>query len=275
MGCTATVNPRAHPESVYSSLSPGLHTAELSPAQALAFQRLKSFYDQEKAYIPKKVEPYYRYVLSNTHHAVSQISIKLTNLELTGVQHLCRILPFYGDIEEFRMWKVTLEPLAVENIAGQLGYLKNLKLLVLEDDALEDEAILSLVSGFSHLSQLLSLDLSCNRITALGAEPLVSSLPCLSSLQSLRLDYNELEARGCKALCAQLVSLHRLRMLSLEGNSIDDLAVQTLGNLAASNAPEKVNLKSNRLSESGVNELKEKFKMGIVELELQIVTLLR
>lgn len=279
MGCNVAGRKRIQHETIDSSLphNPPLSMEiSLSPAQTSAYQLLQTLYDEEKAFIPKKVEPYYRYVLNHTQTAVTEVVIKVANLELQGMQYLCKILPFYGGIGELKLWKVAIDAHCAAALACQLPYLSNLQKLSLEDDSLGDEAVQGLSSGLKELVVLRELSLPCNRISPAGCECLCNLLPSLTFLECLNLDYNELESKGCKQLCAQLMTFHPLHTLSLEANSIDVAAVEALAKLGQHNSPlQRVNLKGNRLEEEQVRVLEEAFPKGKVELGLQIVTILK
>lgn len=279
MGCNVITHKRIRHETIDSSLHHNIPLPveiSLSPAHAIAYQQLQALYDQDKPFIPKKIEPYYRYVLNKTHTAVTEVTIKVANLELQGMQYLCKILPFYGGIGELRLWKVGVDVQSAVALADQLSYLANLQRLALEDDSLGDEALQGLISGFKDLKVLRELLLSCNHISPIGCESLSIALPSLPFLESLNLDYNELESKGCRTLCSRLLAFHPLQFLSLEANSIDGNAIEALTGLGTGNPPvQMTNLKGNRLNEEQVKVLQEQFPKGKVELALQIVTIFK
>ena len=246
------------------------------PSVTLAFQKLQSFYDQEKPFIPKKVEPYYRCVLANTQSNVTEIVIKVSNLGLKGVEYLCRILPFYTGIEELRLWKVGLDTKCAESLAYHLPFLTSLKILALEDNALDDEAITGVAKSFKQLRVVKELWIGCNVIGPKGAAQLAEALQHLVLLEVLCLDFNELRSEGCAAICSRVSQMQKLSTLSLESTSLDSAAVEDLAHLGRTNPPSKrTNLKSNRFSDEDCRLLTELFPLGTVDVSLQIITILQ
>lgn len=243
----------------------------LTPSDQSATQKLRAFYEEERKFIPKKIDVYYQSVLSNQTEAVTSIVVKVSHLGPTGVEYLCRVLPFFPQLLELRLWKVGLDPPSVDRLAYYLPFLKQLHVLSLEDNNLTDEAIENICKGFKTMRSLQQLWLGNNLITPVGTASLASSLRLLGQLDTISLDYNCVESLGCSLLCTVLCETKRLQRLSLEYCEVGDEAISHLICLAQVNAPEQLlNLKSNRLSKKGCAKLEAQIGAEHLDLSSQL-----
>ena len=243
----------------------------LTPSDESASQKLKDFYEEERRFIPKKIDIYYQSVLSSQTSAVTSIVVKVSHLGPTGVEYLCRVLPFFPQLLELRLWKVGLDPASVERLAYYLPFLKQLHVLSLEDNNLTDEACEKICKGFKTMKSLEQLWLGNNLFTAVGAACLASSLRLLGHLETISLDYNCIESLGCSLLCTVLCETKRLQQLFLESCDIDDESISHLTCLAQVNAPQQIlNLKGNRFSAKGILKLEDLFGLEHVDLSSQL-----
>lgn len=243
----------------------------LTPNDESASEKLKVFYEQEKKFIPKKIDVYYQSIISNQAASVTSIVVKVSHLGPAGVEYLCRVLPFYPLLLELRLWKVGLDSSSVERLAYYLPFLKQLHVLSLEDNNLTDTAMEHVSRGLRSMKLLEQLWLGCNQMTAVGAASLASSLRLLGELTTLCLDYNFIESLGCSLLCTVLCETNRLSRLSLESCDISDDAIPHLTCLAQVNAPEHVtNLKGNRFTTKGVKTVQDLFGLERVDVNSQV-----
>jgi len=243
----------------------------LTPTDQSAAQKLKDFYEEERKFIPKKIDVYYQSVLSNQTEAVTSIVVKVSHLGPTGVEYLCRVLPFFPQLLELRLWKVGLDPTSVDRLAYYLPFLKQLHVLSLEDNNLNDEAVENICKGFKTMRSLQQLWLGNNLITPVGTACIASSLRLLGQLETLSLDYNCIESLGCTLLCTVLCETKRLQRLSMEYCEVGDEAISHLICLAQVNAPEHlINLKNNRLSRKGCTKLESALGLEHVDLSHQL-----
>ena len=242
----------------------------ITPGSDAGLQKLRAFYDEEAPHIHKKITPYYEQVLSGSMTSLNSIVIKVAPLGAVGIEYLCRVLPFYGHVEELRLWKVGLDPEAIDRLAYYLPFLPNLTRLSLEDNSLNDTAVEHLGRACKSLNALKELWLGCNSITGQGGVTLASCLKLLPGLEILSLDYNHIEDHGCKALCSALCAVQRLKQLSLEANEITGKSVEDLSTLARTKLPERItNLKGNKLTEQQCRRLVSDFGSERVDVSLQ------
>lgn len=242
----------------------------LTPKDQSATQKLQAFYEEEKQFIPKKIDSYYQRILCNEAAAVTSVVVKVSHLGAIGVEYLCRVLPFFPQLLELRLWKVGLEPSSMERLAYYLPFLKQLNVLSLEDNNLTDACIENICKGFKPMQCLQQLWLGCNSITPIGAASLASSLRLLEKLETLCLDYNIVQSLGCSLLCTVLCETNRLQRLSMEACEVGDEAIAHLACLAQVNAPVRLfNLRGNRFSEKGGLRVEELFGSERVDVGSQ------
>lgn len=244
----------------------------ITPGSDAALQKLRAFYEEEATHIHKKITPYYERVLDGSVSSLNSIVVKVAPLGAVGMEYLCRVLPFYGHVEELRLWKVGLDPEAIDRLAYYLPFLPNLKRLSLEDNSLNDQSVEHLGRACKSLNALQELWLACNNITGEGGVTLASFLKLLPALEVLSLDFNHLEDQGCKALCTALCAVPRLKQLSLEANEVTGKSVEDLSALARAKLPERLtNLKGNKLTEQQCRRLISDFGSERVDVSLQCI----
>ena len=243
----------------------------LTPSDDSATQKLQAFYEEERQHIPKKVDQYYQSILANRATAVTSVVVKLSHLGAVGVEYLCRVLPFFPQLLELRLWKVGLDPTAMERLAYYLPFLKQLNVLSLEDNNLTDTSIEHVCKGFKPMKLLQQLWLGCNLMTPVGAASLASSLRLLDKLETLCLDYNHIESLGCSLLCTVLCETNRLQRLSMEACEVGDEAIAHLTCLAQVNAPMHLfNLRGNLFSDKGKLKVERVFGTERVDVSTQL-----
>lgn len=116
-------------------------------------------------------------------------------------------------------------------------------------------ALLStLLAPNTHLTHL---DLSKNDLGPEGAASVASLLrQPASRLHSLQLHSNHLDAAGVRCICAAMQSNKEVKLLTLGNNNATDAAAAELGGmLASNNTLEKLDIRLNSLTGSGVREL--------------------
>lgn len=228
-----------------------------SLAAEIASKRLDLLSTGYSDSVPKKVRELYEKVCNGADLDQKEIIIRLCRLGESGTDSLCRVLPFYTNLQHLTLWKTQLTTKAIVRLCSSLEVMEHLQVLGLEDNGLKDDSILCLVRVFKLLKNLKELWLSANEITIGGAQVLSSSLTDLPELELLNLDFNYIGNAGCKSLCKALIARHRLRVLSLRGNLIDSEATADLVMLGNSNPPvERLDLQSNFLSSSDCETLK-------------------
>lgn len=243
----------------------------LTPSSESAIQKLRAFYEDEKKYLPKKIETFYLHVLEDTHQNITSIVVKVTLLGQRGIEYLCRILPFYAHITELRLWKVGLDPFSTDRIAYYLPFLTKLQVLSLEDNSISDTAVANICKGFKTMRVLRQLWLGCNLITPKGATVLALSLRLLVLLETLSMDYNDIQSDGCASICAVLCETQKLKKLSLEANAITGECLPALNSLAQINAPEQLlNLKSNKFTTEDCDRLVQLFGSTRIDVSFQL-----
>lgn len=144
-----------------------------------------------------------------------------------------------------------LENGSMESMSEALKLHASLREIVLPQDGIRPEGIVSLMKGIEHCSDLEILDLQDNTFTEKGAEALAQALPkiknirklnvgdcmltakgCLGVIDSLRttdhkdlevlnFQYNEMNETGAKDLALILNKYSKLESLELNGNNFD------------------------------------------------------